>query len=217
MDTRDLEVFRRDLNKHAPPVWPTRPSLKIVNRRLVGSVDVSASSSIVVPSIQSTFNQSTNNQSTSIQSTTHQSTSNQTTNNLQSNHTNNKRPKLDWQALKKKPAGFTSASNLVRDEEGPSGSRQQENKLRGPSEAKQQENKLRPRRFKPPLNSNGGGGFNVSKAIQDAQQPPGEEEDVHPKLKGVDKALIERIENEILDLSTPVTFNDIAGLQQAKE
>ena len=43
-----------------------------------------------------------------------------------------------------------------------------------------------------------------------------EEEDIDPRLKGLDPTLIERIENEVLDLGEPITFDDIAGLEFAK-
>ena len=45
----------------------------------------------------------------------------------------------------------------------------------------------------------------------------GKTEDVHPRLKGIDPELVERIENEILEMGQKVTFDDISGLAFAKE
>ena len=45
----------------------------------------------------------------------------------------------------------------------------------------------------------------------------GEEADLPEKLKGCDPKLVEQIENEIVDRGHPITFNDIAGLKEAKE
>ena len=45
----------------------------------------------------------------------------------------------------------------------------------------------------------------------------GKAEDVHPRLKGIDPELVERIENEILEMGQKVTFGDISGLAFAKE
>ena len=41
-------------------------------------------------------------------------------------------------------------------------------------------------------------------------------DDVHPKLRGCDPQLIEKIELEIIDTKSPITFNDISGLEFAK-
>jgi fidgetin-like protein 1 len=43
-----------------------------------------------------------------------------------------------------------------------------------------------------------------------------EENDLPGPLKGLDKELVEKIENEILDSGDKVTFDDIAGLEHAK-
>ena len=43
------------------------------------------------------------------------------------------------------------------------------------------------------------------------------ESDVHPRLRGIDAELVERIENEILEIGQPVCFDDIAGLNFAKQ
>ena len=43
-----------------------------------------------------------------------------------------------------------------------------------------------------------------------------EEEEIHPRLKCLDPALVEQIENEILKSSKNVKWNDIAGLEFAK-
>ena len=56
--------------------------------------------------------------------------------------------------------------------------------------------------------SRGGGGSSSIAAC--------DPDDLDPRLKGLDPALIERIENEVLDLGEPITFNDIAGLEFAK-
>jgi ATPases of the AAA+ class len=37
------------------------------------------------------------------------------------------------------------------------------------------------------------------------------------RYKGIDKVMIERIENEIMDQGKPVTWDDIAGLTFAKQ
>ena len=44
-----------------------------------------------------------------------------------------------------------------------------------------------------------------------------EEDELPEELKGLDKELIAKIENEIVDSGDPVTFNDIAGLKDAKQ
>ena len=44
-----------------------------------------------------------------------------------------------------------------------------------------------------------------------------EEEELPEELKGLDKELIAKIENEIVDSGEPVTFSDIAGLKDAKQ
>lgn len=47
-------------------------------------------------------------------------------------------------------------------------------------------------------------------------QSRAEEEEVDDRLKQIDKKMIEMIRNEIMENSTPVTWNDIAGLGYAK-
>lgn len=89
-----------------------------------------------------------------------------------------------------------------------------------------------PKQFKPPLmrpsgNSNMRGSFNVKNSIQRHSQGPSSappaaaaaapEEDVHPRLKGIDPELVQRIENDILESGETVTFDDIAGLDFAKQ
>lgn len=44
-----------------------------------------------------------------------------------------------------------------------------------------------------------------------------QDDDVPEALKGLDKELIAKIENEIVDSGDPITFNDIAGLEDAKQ
>ena len=44
-----------------------------------------------------------------------------------------------------------------------------------------------------------------------------EEDDLPEQLKGLDKELIAKIENEIIDIGDPITFEDIAGLKHAKQ
>jgi SpoVK/Ycf46/Vps4 family AAA+-type ATPase len=48
-------------------------------------------------------------------------------------------------------------------------------------------------------------------------KPEKEEEELPEALRGLDKELIEKIENEILDSGESVTFDDIAGLADAKQ
>jgi SpoVK/Ycf46/Vps4 family AAA+-type ATPase len=52
-----------------------------------------------------------------------------------------------------------------------------------------------------------------------AQQPHGttEEDNLPEELKGLDKELISKIEMEIVDSGDPVSFQDIAGLADAKQ
>jgi SpoVK/Ycf46/Vps4 family AAA+-type ATPase len=44
-----------------------------------------------------------------------------------------------------------------------------------------------------------------------------DDSDLPEELKGLDKELITKIENEIVDSGDPITFKDIAGLQDAKQ
>ena len=44
-----------------------------------------------------------------------------------------------------------------------------------------------------------------------------DEEELPEELKGLDKELIEKINNDIVDSGDQVSFNDIAGLQNAKD
>ncbi|KAH9260848.1 hypothetical protein BASA81_001315 [Batrachochytrium salamandrivorans] len=87
-----------------------------------------------------------------------------------------------------------------------------------------------PKQFKPPLmrpsssnNGNMRGSFNVKNSIQRHSQGPSPapavppEEEVHPRLKGIDPELVQRIENDILESGETVTFDDIAGLDFAKQ
>ena len=80
----------------------------------------------------------------------------------------------------------------------------------------------------------GGGqrrGFRVPRARSASPQPGGqqqqkkqkkqdekkeEEEELPERLKGCDKELVKRIEQEVIDSGSPVTFEDVAGLADAK-
>lgn len=57
--------------------------------------------------------------------------------------------------------------------------------------------------------SNGGGGGGGNNNAADEELPE--------ELRGLDKDLIEKINNEIVDSGEKVTFDDIAGLENAKQ
>ena len=98
------------------------------------------------------------------------------------------------------------------------------------------------RKFQPPMKREGGGGSNCgqnsvnngdcnnkgSSSSSNRQASGGggssggnnannEDEELPEELRGLDKELIEKIMNEIVDTGEKVTFDDIAGLKQAKE
>ena len=96
------------------------------------------------------------------------------------------------------------------------------------------------RKFQPPMKREGGGGSNCGQnpgnnvcnkgpSSSNRQQASGggggsggnnannEDEELPEELRGLDKELIEKIMNEIVDMGEKVTFDDIAGLKQAKE
>ncbi|KAL7482269.1 hypothetical protein ACHAW6_007938 [Cyclotella cf. meneghiniana] len=65
-------------------------------------------------------------------------------------------------------------------------------------------------------NSNGGGQTNKHTNRTANNCNAGNDEEVPEELRGLDKELIEKIENEIVDSGEKVTFDDIAGLDNAK-
>lgn len=74
-----------------------------------------------------------------------------------------------------------------------------------------------------------GTGLSVSNGYGNAQRPSSkggstggcddndEEEDLPEELKRFGKELVEKIESEIMDRGEPITFDDIAGLEDAKQ
>jgi len=72
--------------------------------------------------------------------------------------------------------------------------------------------------FKPPVRNLGADGGTVDR---DKEQQPGlgvqEEEEVDPRYKNIDMKMVELIKNEIMDAGEPITWDDIAGLQFAKD
>jgi len=72
--------------------------------------------------------------------------------------------------------------------------------------------------FKPPVRNVGTDGGTVDR---DKEQQPGlgvqEEEEVDPRYKNIDMKMVELIKNEIMDAGEPITWDDIAGLQFAKD
>jgi SpoVK/Ycf46/Vps4 family AAA+-type ATPase len=98
------------------------------------------------------------------------------------------------------------------------------------------------RKFQPPMKRDGGGGGNgnnncgqnsgngVHKSYNSSNRHASggggggsggnannEDEELPEELKGLDKELVEKINNEIVDTGEQVTFDDIAGLKHAKE
>lgn len=66
--------------------------------------------------------------------------------------------------------------------------------------------------------NNGNGASSGHDARRDPPSPSSSAEDDLPEaLKGLDKELVRKIENEILDVTQPITFRDIAGLADAKQ
>ena len=72
--------------------------------------------------------------------------------------------------------------------------------------------------FKPPVRNMGGDGGTVdrNRDQQPGQEAQGEEE-VDPRYKNIDMKMVELIKNEIMDAGEPITWDDIAGLQFAKD
>jgi len=72
--------------------------------------------------------------------------------------------------------------------------------------------------FKPPVRNVGADGGTVDR---DRDQQPGlqgqGEEEVDPRYKNIDMKMVELIKNEIMDAGEPITWDDIAGLQFAKD
>jgi hypothetical protein len=65
-------------------------------------------------------------------------------------------------------------------------------------------------------NRNGRGKGNDTRVSDDPSKENGDD-DLPEELKGLDKELIAKIENEIVDSGDPITFKDIAGLHDAKQ
>ena len=75
------------------------------------------------------------------------------------------------------------------------------------------------KKYQPPRRIGGGGGGG-QKPRPSSSGPNGDGddgEDLPEELKGLDKELVDKIQNEILDSGDPVTFSDIAGLNDAKQ
>jgi hypothetical protein len=65
-------------------------------------------------------------------------------------------------------------------------------------------------------NRNGRGKGNDTRVSDNPSKENGDD-DLPEELKGLDKELIAKIENEIVDSGDPITFKDIAGLHDAKQ
>ena len=82
--------------------------------------------------------------------------------------------------------------------------------------------KFQPPKFQPPKKTNdggkkrGGGQSARPSSRSGGDSKDSDDEELPEALKGLDKELIEKIENEILDSGETVTFDDIAGLDHAK-
>lgn len=59
--------------------------------------------------------------------------------------------------------------------------------------------------------------MDVSKAKSESKTNENKDEKLPPQLAHCDKALVERIEADIIHRGQSVTFDDIAGLEFAKE
>lgn len=78
--------------------------------------------------------------------------------------------------------------------------------------------KFQPPSKRPSSSAPAKGGVHSQKASEQRPAKPEEEEDELPEeLKRFGKDLVEKIENEIMDGGDPVTFQDIAGLDDAKQ
>jgi len=65
--------------------------------------------------------------------------------------------------------------------------------------------------------ANGGSKSRSSCSNHNPNNDDNDDDELPEELKGLDKELIEKIENEILDDAAPITFDDIAGLNDAKQ
>jgi len=61
-----------------------------------------------------------------------------------------------------------------------------------------------------------GSGQQQQKKQKKQEEKKEEEEELPERLKGCDKELVKRIEQEVIDSGSPVTFEDVAGLADAK-
>ena len=52
--------------------------------------------------------------------------------------------------------------------------------------------------------------------IRAQEEKKEDDEELPERLKGCDKELVKRIEQEVIDSGSPVTFEDVAGLADAK-
>ena len=84
------------------------------------------------------------------------------------------------------------------------------------------------KKFKPPMKRDGvGGNGSTNKNHSSTNRPSGgtstgngdvdDDEELPEELRGLDKKLVERIYNEIVDRGDTITFDDIAGLSHAKQ
>ena len=53
-------------------------------------------------------------------------------------------------------------------------------------------------------------------SIRAQEEKKEDDEELPERLKGCDKELVKRIEQEVIDSGSPVTFEDVAGLADAK-
>ena len=61
-----------------------------------------------------------------------------------------------------------------------------------------------------------GSGQQQQKKQKKQEEKKEDEEELPERLKGCDKELVKRIEQEVIDSGSPVTFEDVAGLADAK-
>ena len=54
------------------------------------------------------------------------------------------------------------------------------------------------------------------RSIRAQEEKKEDDEELPERLKGCDKELVKRIEQEVIDSGSPVTFEDVAGLADAK-
>ena len=67
------------------------------------------------------------------------------------------------------------------------------------------------------VNNNANGNASMKKNNNNNNNDDNNDDDLPEALKGLDKELIAKIENEIVDSGDPITFKDIAGLDDAKQ